>query len=114
MRFYGSRPVGVAIFKMGDGSYRSARSVPGLTEGSGGPVPVMEPWPAIPEIASDASGGIGVVNDAVAWSWVYGQGTKYPLDQPTVQVVYQGGHTYTVDAEETADLAAAGFGPYLS
>lgn len=108
MRFYSSRARGVAVFKMSDGTYRTARQVPGLN------VPVLEPWPPVPEFASDATGGIGVVNDAIAWSWVFESGTKYPLDQPTVAVVYYGGHTYPVSSAEAAALTAAGFGAYLS
>lgn len=114
MRFFQSRQRGVAVFKMSDGTYRAARSVTGLTQGSGGTVPVLEPYPAIPEIASNGQGGVGVVNDALAWSWVFETGTQYPLTQPTVSIVYNGGHSYTVSSAEAAALTAAGFGAYLS
>lgn len=106
MRFFQPRQRGVAVFKMSDGTYRCARAVPGVTQGSGGTVPVAEPYPAVPEGQ--------VVNDALAWSWYNGQGTEYPLTQPTVQTVYYGGHSYPVSSSDAAALSAAGFGAYLT
>lgn len=99
-RYYASRDRGVAVFKMSDGTYRIARPVTGLD------VTVLEPWPPVPEGQ--------VVNDAVAWSFYNDQGTEYPLEQPTVALVYYGGCSYQVSPSEAASLTAAGFGAYLS
>jgi hypothetical protein len=106
MRYYPVRQRGVAIFKMSDGTYRSARPVPGVTVGSGGTVPVAEPYPAVPAGQ--------VVNGALNRSWVFGVETVVPLDQPTVAVVYNGGSSYAVSASEAAALSAAGLGGFLS
>lgn len=108
MRFYDSRPRGAAVFKMSDGTYRINRQVPGLN------VPYAEPYPPVPEFASNDNGGVGVVNDALGWSYVYEQGTVIPLDQPTVSIVYYGGMSHPVSSAEAASLTAAGFGAYLS
>lgn len=107
-RFYQSRNRGVAVFKMSDGTYQTNRPVTGVSASG------SEPYPSTPETASDATAGIGVVNDALAWSWYAGKGTEYPLTAPTVVTVYYGGHTYTISTTEAAALTAAGFGPYIT
>lgn len=107
--FMASRPAGVSVFKMSDGTYQMNRNVPGITG-----VKVQEPYPACPEKPSDASGGIGVVNDALGWSYFAETATEIPLEQPTVSIVYLGGHSYTVSSAEAAALTAAGFGAYIT
>lgn len=97
MRHYASRPRGVAVFKMADGTYRTSRPVPGVT------AQPVEPYPPTPT----------VVNDALAVSYYNGEETVYPTDG-TVEVVYYGGHVYQVDGAEADDLRAAGFGAYLT
>lgn len=99
-RYYHSRNRGVAVFKMSDGTYRTARQVTGLS------VPVLEPYPPVPEGQA--------VNDALAWSFYNGTGTEYPLTQPTVTLVYYGGSSYSVTSAEAAALTAAGFGAYIT
>ena len=104
-RYYQPRQRGVAVFKMTDGTYRTARAVPGLS------VTVLEPSPPLPEFPQN--GDVGVVNDALAWSWYNDVGTEYPLTAPTVSLVYYGGHAYPVSSAEAQSLTLAGLGAYL-
>lgn len=128
-KYFKSRQRGVAIFKMSDGTYRSARPVAGLTVGLGGTVPVEEPYPPMPRVPG---GGVdGQVNDALAYEWHFEQGTKFGIDgsvtqfaagtstvltapqYPTVSITYIGGVNYPVSSAEAAALTAAGFGSYI-
>lgn len=109
MSYYKSRLAGVSVFKMSDGTYRMNRNVPGISG-----VIVAEPYPPLVAVPSDQTGGVGPVNSAISWSYYAETATEEPLDEPTVTVVYLGGHTYTVSSTEAAALTAAGFGAYIS
>lgn len=107
-RFFRSRPRGVAVFKMTDGTYQIARQVPGLV----GPT-VSEPYPAttpdqFPQLEADQKTMV------IAQSTFTHTVTTYAASQPQVAFIYYGGHSYTVTAAEAAALTTAGFGAYLS
>jgi len=97
MKFYRSRVRGVNVFKMSDGTYQRDD----VTE----PYPATAPNPGQPEVQA---------NNALNWSWYNGVGTVSALPQPTVTVVYYGGHSYTVSSAEAAALTAAGYGAYIT
>jgi hypothetical protein len=99
MSFFGQRPVGVTIYKMDDGTYRSDRPVPGVLEG-------QPAWPPLP-IADQ-------VNGAINQAWVGAKFYSELVQKPAVVLVYYGGSSYEVDANEAAALTAAGLGAYLS
>ena len=104
-RWFGSRPRGVAVFKMSDGTYQMSEAVTGLT------VTATEPYPATtPDMFPQTVNG----TMDIAQSWYAGKETNYPATQPQVSIVYYGGHSYTVSSAEAAALTAAGFGAYLS
>lgn len=105
-RFYSSRPRGVAVFKMSDGTYRMNEPVAGLS------VSGVEPYPGVP--AFSQNGDAGVVNDALSQSWYAGDVTVQTLPAPTVVTVYYGGRSYPVSSAEAAALTAAGFSAYLA
>jgi hypothetical protein len=106
-RFYHSRQRGVAVFKMSDGTYQLAREVPGLS------LTVAEPYPATtPDRFPQTIGGtmmIATSEDATTSTY-----QTYPAAQPQVQLVYYGGHKYTVSGAEAASLSAAGLGAYIT
>jgi hypothetical protein len=99
MSFYSQRPVGVTVYKMDDGTYRSDRPVPGVLEGP-------PAWPPLP-IADQ-------VNGAINQAWLDGEIVSEQVQSPAVVFVYYGGGSYQVDANEAAALTAAGLGAYLT
>lgn len=106
-RFYSPRQRGVTVYKMSDGTYQLARSVPGLS------LTVNEPYPATtPDQFPQTVNGTMEIATSVDGNTQ--QTTFYPAQQPQVAIVYYGGHSYQVSSAEAADLTAAGLGAYLS
>jgi hypothetical protein len=99
MSFYSQRQVGVTVYKMDDGTYRSDRPVPGVLDGP-------PAWPPLP---------IGQqVNGSISQAWLDSEIVSEQVQSPAVVLVYYGGSSYEVDANEAAALTAAGLGAYLT
>lgn len=102
--YYKPRQVGVAVFKMLDGSYFVSRQVPGVKAAL---LKIVFREPSQPVPRRDQ------VNQTMATSWVNGKPTEFP-QRPDVDIVYYGGTSYPVSADEAADLEAAGLGDYVT
>jgi hypothetical protein len=111
MRYYSSRPCGVTVYKMSDGTYRTGRYVEGLTYGP--QLGLLDAWPPVQQDVT-IWGNPSQPNGCISTSWFYSVITAQEFQTPAVTITYYGGHSYTVTSTEAADLTAAGLGAYVT